>query len=790
MKNDLKADHRIEVRYQRAQVLCQDMNEIALNTTLVPHWIDETEFFWYRRATKSGTRFRLVDSTAATNYDAFDHQAFSDALAKASGKEVDYENLPITKVAITLTPKQVSFSAFDSYYIFKSEESLCEKICLKSLPDEWVVSPDGKKAAFIRDYNLWVRYLDTDQEQALTRDGEQYYSYASIPSIWGFSVGLNMEALWSPNSKRLLTVQVDNRQVKSTPVVHHVPQDGSLRPFNTEYRSAYPGDECVEENRLLAIDIETGMVQEANYRRIPTNRSGYGFFTDNLGWWGNDSRHAYFVDTERGEQVARVVEFDTQSGATRLLFKETSATYINLSPSEATVAALLPLPESNELIWYSERSGWAHLYLYSLETGELKNPITQGGWVVREVLHFDAEQRELFFQAGGRVADRDPYYLDICRVHVDTGEITTLASSDHEYTVLAPRCMTFQIFKRSDPDLFVNTTGISPSTRYLVATRSRVDQVPVSLLLDRKGKIILELETADVSGLPEGWQWPEPVKLMAVDDKTDIYGVVLRPSDFSPDKQYPVIDCSASSAEFACVPKGSFTNAVFGGEKYFQAAAIAELGFIVVIIDGRGTAYRDRDFIDYSYGRVPSSNHPPDRIAGIKQLAVQYPYMDISRVGIMGFTGTLGAVYGLLEYPEFYKVGVAHAPQDTRLMATVWGEQYEGIAPTTAGGKQAEQLVENLQGKLLLMHGLLDSMCPPAGTFRLVEAFQKANKDFDMLILPNEGLHVASGYAFRRTWDYFVTHLQGIEPPKEFKLTHHLDLLREKLPPHGSSNQE
>lgn len=778
MNIKIQKDTNIESSYHRAaffQNAVSDMNRIAKNTSLIPHWIQGTDCFWYRRRTEFGVQFRLVDSNSKTNIEAFDHRFLASYLASITNEDIDYKDLPIKEVEIKLSPFRVTFSAFDKYYFF-DENKKCQIIekyfDLGSL--ERLVSPDEKTIAFVRDYNLWIQNIDSGEETALTQDGEKFYSYATAPMLWGLPLNSLVQARWSSDSKTLLTVQTDNRKVKRTPVINYVPQDGSIRPTVDEYPCGYPGDEYVEEQRILAIDIDTGRQQKANYRRVPVSRSAYGLFTDNLAWWSQSSQYAYFVDLERGYQQVRVVEFNVKTGTTRIILEESSSTYLNLSPSEGTPATLLPLPESNELIWYSERTGWGHLYLYDLETGSLKYPLTKGEWMVREILHFDNEKRELFFQTGGRHAEWNPYYLDICRIDIDTQIIREIIASPHEYTVLgslAAQTMISMFSSWTDPDWQIDTCGVSPSGRFLVATRSRADQTPVNLLFDRDGDVMLELEEADVSNLPKGWCWPEPVDLLAADGITKIYGVIFRPSDFSPSKKYPVIDCSNCSAEFSAAPKGSFNNSQLAGVWYLQAAALAELGFIVVTIDGRGTAYRDRDFVNASYGWAPLANNPEDRIAGIKQLAERYSYMDLGRVGIIGFEGSVGAVYGLLEYPEFYKVGVSHALQDTRVMSTTWGEQYEGLESAEINYDFAETLAGNLQGKLLLMHGLLDRMDHSAATWRLVNALQKANKDFDMLIFPTgEGVaaHIGSVYAFRRTWDYFVRHLLNTEPPEEF----------------------
>ena len=778
MTNSAQTTSNLEAAYQRAMLFqhaSTDINKIALNTTLIPHWIDDTDCFWYRRLTKTGVQFRLVNARETSNQEAFDHQALAEALSDVSQQEISSNNLPITQVKITLAPCQVSFIAFDPTYCFDDDTQQCQAIEteLNPLFRERLISPDGKKIAFTRDYNLWVEDIETGEEWELTSDGEEHYSYASAPILWGASLHADLEAAWSPDSQTLFTLQLDNRKVKRTPVLCYVPQDGRVRPSVTEFPCGHPGDNHVEELRLLAINIESSKQQTANYRRIPVNRSAFGLFTDGLGWWANNSKHAYFIDTERGEKLARVVEFDTQTGNTRILFEESSDTHIKLSLNRDDFATILPLPNTDELIWHSERSGFAHLYLYDLKNGELKHPITQGKWIVRQLLHLDEVRRELFFQAGGRIADINPYYQDICRVNIDTGEVTPIINSNHEYTVLNPRSLMSMFCSGIDPDWQPDICGVSPSSNYVVATRSRVDQIPLTVLLDRDGVIQMELETANVFGLPKNWQWPEPVELVAADGKTDIYGVVFRPSNFTADQQYPIIDISICSPEFLGIPIGSFINAEYFGLWYLQAAALAELGFIVVTMSGRGTVYRNAQFTDFSYGSLPSVNYAEDRIAGIKQLTERYPYIDLDRVGVMGFNGMPTAVFGLLQHPDFYKVGVSHALNDPRLIATTYGEYFEGVARSASDQDRPEKLAGNLQGKLLLMHGLLDTMDHAAITFRLVDALQQANKDFDMLIFPNEGVsaHIGSDYAFRRTWDYFVKHLQHTKPPREFNLT-------------------
>ena len=781
MTNTLNDSLSMESRYQRAHSLIKDVwapKSAFLNTSLYPIWIGNSDCFWYERELKDGKEYRLVDAKTASNQTAFDHDALSAALAEATEQEVDARNLPITQVSMEFDTsslptnkaiKTIHFTAFEKSWAFDSETGACTEV--ETTPDDWVLSPDGKYAAFLRDFNIWVHDISSGEERALTRDGEEEYVYGVAGSAWGSLMGGGVQVLWSADSKRLFTVQRDTRQILTLPVVHHVPKDGSVRPTIDYVKVAYPGDEHIETLRLLSIEVETGRIQDANYRHIPTTRNSYGFFYSNLGWWSTDSRRAYFVDVERDYKTVRVVEFDTNSGDTKVLFTETSKTQINLMLNSDELPTFMPLPDSSELLWFSERSGWAHLYLYDLETGNLKNTVTQGDWLVRQITYFEPKRREVFIQTAGRVSDRDPYYRDLCRVHLDTGELTTLVSSDHEIIAVAQKDMNIFAARVLMGHDIGESNSVSPTGEFAVVTQSRADEIPVSYLIDRNGKNILELETADVSALPDNWQWPEPVRTMSADGHTDLYGLIFKPSNFNPNQRYPVVSHVFNSPELPWVAKGSFSNGIFCNYSYLDAAAVAELGFIVIQIDGRGTPFRHKDFHDENYGRVETSSNLGDHVTSLQQLAKCYSYMDLNRVGIVSNAGP-GGLQGLLQYPDFYKVGISNILHDCRLMpASMWGEKFEGLSGPNSDYQYPEQQVDNLKGKLLLINGMLDFCNPPAGIFRIVDALQKANKDFDLILLPNVGHDMPVSYMTRRAWDYLVKNLMDIEPPKEYKLT-------------------
>ena len=745
-------DNDLSNRYQRAQTLMQGAygtKKLILNTVLHPHWIGGSDHFWYQQETKSGTCFRLVNAAKPLIEKAFNHKALAEALAKETGEKVDAENLPLTSVDIVLCPRAVSFKAFgDAWHYDDDHSQLCKKDT--TCPEGWKISPDGRHAAFVRDYNLWLRDLTTGQERPLTEDGDEFYRYASEPTYTGFTPGAVIDVLWSSDGNYLATHIIDSRKVRlGIPLVQHVPQNGSLQPtvLNPQRRVTAYGDEQIEAWQLVTIDVETAQCQRVDHPPIPMNYPAYeGYYQAGRAWWDAGNNHVYFIHQENDWTNTRVLKWNHATGKTQPVFEEDSERRAHLIPKTLMRLPILPMPETGELIWYSEHSGWAHFYLYDLNTGRLKNAITHGEWLVRGILHFDPSSRELWIQTAGRISKRDPYLQDICRVNIDTGELTPVVSTDHNYYVSDQKSGLSLMNKSS--------LGVSPDGRYIVTTRSRVDQISTSLLIDRNGETRLTLDVADVSGLPERWQWPEPVKTVAADGKSAISGIIYRPSDFCADKTYPILDYSFLTY---VEPLESF------GLLNLEAMAYAELGFIVVKFFNRAIpGLRDvafREFADHSRP-YPSM---ADNAAAIRQLAAERSYMDDSRVG-GAIHSSLPTGLGVLVHPELYTVGVTmNTFTDARLLGGLCAE---------FGGTEFppfEDFVNNLSGKLLLIAGMLDPVLPVTNTFRLVDALQKANKHFDMLLLPDFG-HTNADYVTRRTWDYLVEHLLGVKAPDNFPL--------------------
>ena len=781
----IKNQDKMTEIYRRAETFEHESvtEKIVLNSLIFPHWICNSNSFWYIRKKHSNSdestrvikEFRLVNAETKRNCKAFDHQLLAKSLSKIANQEVDGDNLPITKIRIELSPFRATFEAFNQKFMYDALTRTCEPI--QDTPSNWLISPDGNKAAFLHENNLWVRNLISGQEYALTHDGTRHWAYATKPERLNLIKDFNggnayqpdmPEALWSPDSKKLLTLRNDERRVLTLPVTRYVPLDGSVRPQCISVKYALPGDTNLPEFTLLVIDVETGEVCKADHSPILDTVLFGGLFSGNRAWWSADGAVCFFIDMARGQKEARVIAFDALSGECRLVFEEKSTTFIDLAFEFEAPAYLIPLPETGELIWFSQRSGFAHLYLYDLDGSILKNPITEGHFVVREILHCDPKNRELLLLVAGRVKERDPYYREICKVNIDSGDMEIIASGDHDYIVTRSKTALVglaNLFGKAS----MGCSGVSPNGRYLVTTRSRADQAPVTELIDREGTSLLTVEKADLSRLPDTWQWPEPVKLLGADGKTDIYGLVFKPTDFSPDKKYPVLDWAGTNCFYSRVPKGAFHCSV--GGTYMSAQAYAELGFITVMIDGRGSCYRSKWFHDEAYGRTHKGSNLDDHVSGIQQLSKTRPYMDLDHVGITDNWGSNAPVLGLLEHADFYHVGTACSIWDVRLLTQ--GEIYQGLVGEANYQKsELGYKASNLKGKLLLMQGMLDPYFHTSGAFQLIDKLIRENKDFDFILLPNGGHALESShYGLRRSWDYLVSHLQGNRPPADFQLS-------------------
>ncbi|CAN5287331.1 S9 family peptidase [soil metagenome] len=605
-----------------------------------------------------------------------------------------------------------------------------------------IFSPDKKKAAFIREWNLWVRDIASGKEKQLTKDGVENFGYATDNAGWTHSDRAIL--LWSPDSKKIATFQQDQRNVSDMYLV----TTNVGAPTLEAWKYPLPQDKEIIKIHRVIIDVDKEKVirlkmQPDDHRStLCDDISCSGGFDDNE--WSADSEKLAFVSTTRDHKQANLRVADADDGDVRDILEEKVATQYESGQGAFNWRYL---PESSEIIWYSERDDWGHLYLYDLKTGKLKNQITKGNFVVTQLIKVDKQNRVLYFNANGREAGRDPYFSHFYRINFDGSGLQLLTPEDGNHQI-----------------------ALSNDGKYFVDNFSKPDVPPISVLRDMTGKLISTLEKTDISRLTAtGWKPPTPIKVKDRNGKWDLYGLMFTPTKMVKNKKYPVINYIYPGPQGGSVGSRSFAAA--RGDHQ----ALAELGFIVVMIDGTCNPDRSKSLHDACYGNM-GDNTLPDQIAGLKELAKKYPFMDLTRVGVWGHSGGgFATADAMFSYPDFYKVGISESGNhDNRNYEDDWGERYIGLINGDNYEKQANQInAKNLKGKLLLAHGTMDDNVPPTNTLLVVDALIKANKDFDLIMIPNarHGYGQASFYMMRRRWDYFVKNLLGATPPTAYELT-------------------
>ncbi len=608
-----------------------------------------------------------------------------------------------------------------------------------------VRSPDGKYAAFIRDWNLWIREISSGTEKALTTDGIRDFGYATDNAGWRHSDAPVLS--WSPDSKKIATYQQDQRHVRDMYLV----KTKVGAPELEQWKYPLPGDSAVIMIHRVIINIE-GTPKIIRLKIAPDSRRGT--LLDDIAWrgglidvaWSEDSEQLAFVSTSRDHREEKIRLANSRTGDVKELFSETVTTQYESGHDDVNWRYL---SGSNEIIWYSEKTDWGHLYLYDANKGTLKNAITSGEFVVRSIAYIDEKARQIYFIGSGR-EKTNPYYGYLYRVDLNGKNLTLLTPNEGDHAI-----------------------RLSPNRKYFIDSYSQPNVPQVHEVRTIKGQLVSLLEKTEITRLTAtGWKAPTPFTVKSADGAWDLYGLMFTPSQLDETKKYPVVVNIYPGPQGGSIGWWGFTPA------RGDCQALAELGFVVVQLEGSCNPGRSKSFHDACYGNM-GENTLPDQIAGLKQLNSKFKFLDLDKVGIWGHSGGgFATCAALLKYPEFFKVGVSQSGNhDNRNYEDEWGERYIGLLDEGEGASnyesQANQtFAKNLKGKLMLVHGGMDDNVPPYNSYLVADALIKANKDFDFILLPNarHGYGRDNFYIMRRRWDYFVQHLLQSTPPDEYQI--------------------
>jgi len=739
--------------YARAeQFMGYNINPLVYSGAVRPAWLDDGRL-WYRTTTAEGNQFVLVDPEKGTLGPAFDQVKLAQALSAAAGTTYDPHRLPFNEIEID--GNRVSLN-------IRAQRWSCDMAGAKCIAEESsargggrgrggrggsneALSPDKKRSVFIRENNLWSRDVATNKETQLTTDGITDFGYATDNAGWANSDRPILQ--WSPDSKKIATFQQDQRGVGEMYLVNTKVGHPELRAW----KYPLPGDEVVTTIQRVVVDVLDPHVVRL---KMPADQHRSSL-CDHVAcrggeWadvqWSPDASQLAFVSTSRDHKREHLRIANTATGEIRDVLEESVPTFYESGNGRVNWKYL---PASNEIIWFSERDNWGHLYLYD-GSGRLKNQITTGESNVTQLLRVDEKNRVLYFLGVAQEKGRDPYFIHFYRIGFDGKNRKLLTPEDANHDV-----------------------SLSPSGAYFVDNYSKPDVPSVTVLRDENGKLISTLEKADISKLvATGWKAPVSFTVKARDGATDLYGLMFKPSNFDANKKYPIVNHIYPGPQTGSVGSRSFSAA------RSDCQALAELGFIVVELDGMGTPWRSKKFHEAYFGNL-GDNTLPDQVTGMQQLAKRYSWIDLDRAGIYGHSGGgYATADAMFRYPDFFKVGISEAGNhDNREYEDDWGEKWQGLLQKNADGttnydNQANQLIaKNLKGHLLLAHGTMDNNVPPYNTLLVVDELIKANKDFDLLLLPNRNHGFGNEpYMVRRRWDYFVRYLLGAEPPQGYEL--------------------
>lgn len=714
--------------YNRAYALREKYNaKHVLYAGVVPHWVDQTSAFWYVRQTEKGKEYVKVDAASKKRTALFDQQKMASALTEKAGREINAYNLPLQNCRLNISLDTLRFQLDGKFWAYSIKNNrLLDEGAIPSRGKErhWmevddekegspVTSPDGKWTAFIKNDNVYVREVATGKEKQLSQDGTLSNYYSSYIQ-------------WSPDSKSVVSCRIRPVEKRYVYYVESSPAD-QAQPKLHKQEYAKPGDE-------LRFKVPCIFEVESGRRLIPSTELFSHQYELSGPMWNADSKAITFEYNERGHKVYRALEMSAVDGSVRTLIEEKEEKYVNYPRIYRNY-----LSDGKRIIWSSERDNYNHLYLYDRATGKPLNQITKGEWYVRGVQHVDEANEVIYFSANGMKKGEDPYLIHYYKINFDGSNLVELT-----------------------PEEGMHQCWYSSDYKYLVDVYSKVDQAPIAVLRDAKnGKIRMQLDKADISALlANGWKAPEVFSAKGRDGKTDMWGVIYRPSNFDPSKKYPVIEYIYSGPGDQYVPK------TFSSYNWWMTS-LAELGFIVVQVDGMTTSFRSKEFEEVCYKNLKDAGLP-DHIAWIKAAAQKYPYMDIDRVGIFGCSaGGQESTGAVLFHPEFYKAAYsACGCHDNRMDKIWWNELWMGYPVDES--YSACSNVDNahlLSRPLMLVVGELDDNVDPASTMQVANALIKANKDFELVVIPGAHHTMGEDFGEHKRYDFFVRHLMGVTPP-------------------------
>ncbi len=732
----------VEDYKQAERQLDKYTSKLVTGTVEYPHWHGNK--LYYRSNTVDGNRFFVVDALSKKRKLAFNHKKLAQAIAVITDSEVNESSIPFKTFKVKANDK-ISFALSGKYYTCKLKNYHCMVDASAKKSGE-ILSPNGKYAVYIQEHNLWMRHTKTNKKTQLTTDGIKHFGYGTNNAGW---IRADTPVIkWSPNSKKLTTFKHDSRKVGdmalvSTTVGH---------PDIDQWKYPLPGDEHIFKITRVVVDVETRKVTPLKMK-VDNHRST---ITDHVAGrngelldihWASNSKKFAFVSSSRDHKTATLKIANAATGAVQTIFEEKEETFFE---SGVDAISWYYLDKTNEFIWFSQRSNWGHFYLLDGNTGKIKHQITKGDWTVLELLSVNQKSNTLYFTGAGKEGG-DPYFKYLYSIN-KSGENLTLLTPENKH----------------------HRVTLSDDGNYFLDRISTPEQAEVSFIRSTDTKTEFVIETMDINALTAtGWKPPTPFIVKDRNNENDIYGLLYKPYNFDERKTYPVVNYLYPGPQVGSIRGRHFRSARGDNQ------ALADLGFIVVEIDALGTPGRSKSFHEFYYANMGDSGIP-DQVAAIKQLAKKHTWIDIERVGIWGHSGGgFASTKAMFSYPDFYKVAVSEAGNhDNRNYADEWGEKYHGLLVnredgTTNYDSQANHLfADKLKGKLMLVHGTLDTNVTPFNTLMVVDALIDANKDFDMLMLPNRGHGFArEPYMVRKRWDYFVEHLMGATPPKEFSFS-------------------